>query len=93
MLGADAPRRMTKKNGGASGQIVVPLTDRLSLSPEEASALTRIGVTSIRVAVASGALVAHKHGTRTIILPDDLKTWLSAMPKIDKKSDKPARGT
>jgi excisionase family DNA binding protein len=74
-------------------RIVVPLTDRLSLSPEEASALTRIGVTSIRVAVASGALVAHKHGTRTIILPDDLKTWLSAMPKIDKKSDKPARGT
>jgi len=25
-------------------------------------------------------LVAHKHGVRVIILPDDLKAWLNAMP-------------
>jgi excisionase family DNA binding protein len=58
----------------------VSLPDRLSLSPEEACALSGIGVTRIREAVGSGALVAHKHGTRTIILPDDLKAWLKAMP-------------
>jgi hypothetical protein len=41
---------------------VVPLAERLSLSPEEASALTGIGLTSIRQAAASGALTARKHG-------------------------------
>jgi hypothetical protein len=51
---------------------VVPLAKRLSLSPEETSALTGIGLTSIRQAAASGALKARKHGTRTIILRDDL---------------------
>jgi excisionase family DNA binding protein len=64
---------------------VVPLADRLSLSPEEASALTGIGLTSIRQAAASGALKTRKHGTRTIILREDLKDWLQAMPVIGGK--------
>jgi excisionase family DNA binding protein len=64
---------------------VVPLADRLSLSPEDASALTGIGLTSIRQAAASGALKARKHGTRTIILRKDLEDWLQAMPTIGKK--------
>jgi Helix-turn-helix domain len=55
---------------------VVLLTDKLSLSPEQASALSGIELSSVREAVASGALVAHKHGVRVIILPDDLKAWL-----------------
>ena len=54
-------------------------------SPEEAGALTGIGLTSIRQAAASGALKARKHGTRTIILRDDLKEWLQAMPVIGRK--------
>jgi excisionase family DNA binding protein len=64
---------------------VVPLADRLSVSPDEASALTGIGLTSIRQAAASGALKARKHGTRTIILRKDLEDWLQAMPIIGKK--------
>jgi hypothetical protein len=48
---------------------VVLLTDKLSLSPEQASALSGIELSSVREAVASGALVAHKHGVRVIILP------------------------
>jgi excisionase family DNA binding protein len=64
---------------------VVPLAERLSLSPEEASALTGIGLTSIRQAAANGALKARKHGTRTIILRDDLKEWIQAMPTIGRK--------
>jgi excisionase family DNA binding protein len=60
----------------------VPLAERLSLSPEEASALTGIGLTSIRQAAASGALQARKHGTRTIILQDDLRAWLKSLPKL-----------
>jgi excisionase family DNA binding protein len=63
----------------------VPLAERLSLSPEEASALTGIGLTSIRQAINDGELIAHKHGKRTIILPDDLKAWLKAMPMAGKK--------
>lgn len=65
---------------------VVPLAERMSLSPEEASALTGIGLTSIRQAAASGALEARKHGTRTIILRDDLKAWLKSLPKIGKNT-------
>jgi hypothetical protein len=59
----------------------VSLAERLSLSPEEASALTGIGLTSIRQA-AKGPLKARKNGTRTIILQDDLKAWLKSLPII-----------
>ena len=59
----------------------VSLAERLSLSPEEASALTGIGLTSIREA-AKGPLKARKNGTRTIILQDDLKAWLKSLPII-----------
>jgi hypothetical protein len=41
---------------------VVPLADRFSVSPEEASALTDIGLTSVREAISGGALKAKKHG-------------------------------
>src|SRR5206468_11440733 len=58
----------------------VSLSERLSVSPEEASALTGIGLTSIREAISSGDLKAKKHGRRTIILPDDLRVWLKKLP-------------
>ena len=76
------------KFGVKEGMVSVSLVDRFALSPEEASALTRIGLTSIREAIANGALIAHKHGTRTIILPDDLKAWLKALPKTGNNSVK-----
>jgi excisionase family DNA binding protein len=59
---------------------VVPLHLRLSLSPEEASALTGICTTSIRQAIADEELKAHKRGTRTVILRDDLVNWLRTLP-------------
>jgi Helix-turn-helix domain len=68
-----------------SRKSAVPLKDRLSLSPEEASALTGIGLTSIRQA-ARGPLNARKHGSRTIILQDDLMAWLKALPMIEKNT-------
>ncbi|KYK48145.1 hypothetical protein A1D31_00010 [Bradyrhizobium liaoningense] len=67
----------------------VPLADRLSLSTEEASALTGIGLTSIREAISSGKLDARKHGKRTIILPDDLRAWLRTLPKAGTKPGAP----
>jgi len=71
---------------GQKKAAAVPLHLRLSLSPEEASALSGIGLTSIRQAAASGALIARKHGTRTIILPEDLKAWIKTLPVIGNKS-------
>jgi hypothetical protein len=63
----------------------VPLSERLSVSPEEASALTGIGgLTAIREAISSGDLKAKKHGRRTIILPDDLRVWLKTLPDARK---------
>jgi excisionase family DNA binding protein len=64
---------------------VVPLHLRISLSPEEASAITGIGTTSIRQAIADGELKAHKMGTRTVILVEDLKAWLKTLPTAGKK--------
>lgn len=64
----------------------VQLKDRLALSPDDAAALTGIGLTSIKMATYSGALVARKHGRNTIILPGDLKAWLAALPLIDKNT-------
>nr|WP_291692071.1 DNA-binding protein [Bradyrhizobium sp.] len=41
-----------------------------------------MGLTSIREAISNGDLKAKKHGRRTIILPDDLKIWLNALPNV-----------
>jgi excisionase family DNA binding protein len=68
----------------------VPLADKLSLSPEQASELSGVGLTRIREAIADRTLVAHKHGTRTLVLPDDLKAWLKSFPLAgDEKKDRP----
>jgi hypothetical protein len=68
----------------------VPLADKLSLSPEQASELSGIGLTRIREAIADRTLIAHKHGSRTIVLPDDLKAWLRSLPLAgDEKKDRP----
>lgn len=64
----------------------VQLKDRLALSPADAAAITGIGLSSIKNATYSGALVARKLGKNTIILPDDLKAWLAALPLIDKNT-------
>ena len=42
------------------------------------------GLTSVRGAISSGDLKAKKHGRRTIILPDDLRVWLKALPGAGK---------
>ena len=71
---------------GKNQRYDVPLKDKLSLSPEEASALSGIGLTSIREAVKDAKLAARKHGKRTIILPEDLKTWLARLPQAGRKT-------
>lgn len=77
---------MTKLPASKTPKHTVPLKDRLALSPSDAVAITGIGLSSIKNATYSGALVARKLGKNTIILPDDLKAWLAALPLIDKNT-------
>ncbi|MGY3501684.1 helix-turn-helix domain-containing protein [Bradyrhizobium sp. USDA 4471] len=60
----------------------VPLAERFALSPEETSAITGIGLTSVREAISGGALKAKKHGRRVIVLPEEIKAWLQSLPDV-----------
>lgn len=46
----------------------------------EVCKMTGLGRTTIYAAIKDGALVARKYGRRTIVLADDLTTFLSALP-------------
>lgn len=65
----------------------VPLADRFSLSPEEASAITGIGLTSVREAINEGKLNAKRHGRRIVLLPDEIRAWLKALPDAKTGDD------
>ena len=69
-------------------KVSVPLADRLSLSPEQTSALTGIGISRIREAIRGGALDAHRNGASIVILPDDIKVWLKALPAVEPRRDR-----
>jgi len=62
----------------------VSLEDKLKLnfaiSVREASVIANVGRSQIYLALASGALRAKKRGTSTLILPDDLRAWIDALP-------------
>jgi Helix-turn-helix domain len=70
-------------------KVLVPLADRLSLSPDQTSALTGIGKNRVREAISHGALAAHRNGASIVILPDDIKVWLKALPKVETKKGRP----
>lgn len=59
---------------------------QLSFSIEEVRAATGIGRTKLYQAINSGALKARKLGKRTIILKDDLDTWLVGLNAYEQKS-------
>jgi excisionase family DNA binding protein len=70
-------------------KVTVPLPERLSLSPEQASALTGIGISRIREAIRAGDLDAHRNGASIVILPDDIKVWLKALPAVEPTKNRP----
>jgi hypothetical protein len=69
--------------------VSVPLADRLSMSPKQTSALTGIGISRVREAIRSGALDAHRNGASIVILQDDIKVWLKALPAVELTRDCP----
>lgn len=52
------------------------------LSIVEACRITGLGRTSVYEAISDGHLTARKFGKRTIILRDDLRRFLSALPVL-----------
>ncbi len=54
---------------------------RLAFSIPEACKVAATGRTALYGAIKAGHLRAVKNGRRTLILADDLRRWLSALPE------------
>jgi excisionase family DNA binding protein len=54
----------------------------LAYSIPEACASSRIGRTTLYEAIRTGELRAVKRGRRTLILFDDLRTWIMNLPTV-----------
>jgi excisionase family DNA binding protein len=59
--------------------------EQLALTVAEACLAARVGKTVLYEAIASGRLAARKRGRRTLVLPEDLKRWIEALPAIKSK--------
>lgn len=60
----------------------VPLPGNLAFSIETAAQVASVGRSSIYEELKAGRLKAKKVGRRTVILADDLRAWLEAMPAM-----------
>jgi excisionase family DNA binding protein len=58
----------------------------LAYSISEACAVARAGRTALYQAIRTGALRAVKRGRRTLILADDLRRYLEALPAVEPKA-------
>src|SRR5262245_37383278 len=54
--------------------------EKYGLTMGEACACSGVGKTKLYEEINAGKLKAHKAGKRTIILPDDLRDYLSSLP-------------
>jgi excisionase family DNA binding protein len=53
---------------------------RLAYTIPQACTVSGIGRTSLYATIRSGELVAHKIGRRTVVIAEDLKSWLQSRP-------------
>jgi excisionase family DNA binding protein len=59
--------------------------EQLALTVAEACAAARVGKTVLYQAIASGELIARKRGRRTLVLPADLRDWITRLPTFDSR--------
>ena len=57
--------------------------DMLAYKIPEAVQVAPVGKTRLYEALNSGALKAHKQGSHTIIMRDDLEAWLRSLPDYE----------
>jgi excisionase family DNA binding protein len=63
------------------------MIDAEALTIPEACAVSRIGRTKIYQAINEGRLVARKLGKKTLILPGDLRDYLSSLPLMGRGAE------
>ena len=54
-----------------------------ALTVRDAAIAAGVGRNSLMKVITSGDLVARKYGTRTLVLPSDLKRWLESLPRYE----------
>src|SRR5688572_3270248 len=59
--------------------------DRLAFTIEETARICGLGRSTIYTAVADGRLRIRKNGRRTMVLRDDVKSFLAALPQVEPK--------
>lgn len=62
------------------------MNDKISLTIQDVSKTTGIGRTRVFELIRDGKLLARKIGTRTIILAEDLKTFLDKLPSAGNRA-------
>jgi plasmid maintenance system antidote protein VapI len=58
----------------------------LALSPEHAAAFLSISRRALSDLIADGAIIAKKHGVRTLVSVDSLKAYYAALPRTVRGS-------
>ena len=58
----------------------------LAYTVKEACACSRAGKTTLYAAIRRGELVARKLGSKTLILAEDLHSWIESLPTITSNS-------
>jgi excisionase family DNA binding protein len=56
--------------------------EKIALTIIEACQAAGVSRTSLYAAIGRGELAARKRGRRTLVLVDDLKTWVSQLPRL-----------
>jgi|GraSoi2013_115cm_1033766.scaffolds.fasta_scaffold443100_1 excisionase family DNA binding protein len=59
-----------------------PARRKAAHSIPEVCAYTGLGRDSVYAAIRTGRLIARKYGRRTVVLDDDMRAFLEALPRL-----------